>query len=76
MSDCCEVLAWFAQINTYPSCSSVFRKIITKIVQKIAKTANNSINRAQIDNVAALMQSTNASLALLLLALSLRINVQ
>jgi hypothetical protein len=45
--------------------------IIAIIVPIITIIANNSINRARIDTVAALLQSTNASSALLLLALSL-----
>ncbi len=43
-------------------------KIITIIVQIIAIIANNSINWAIIDTVSVLVQSTLASLALLLLA--------
>ena len=50
-------------------------KIITIIVQIIAIMANNSINWARIDTVSALVQSTLASLALLLLAESLRVIV-
>ena len=55
MSDCCEVLAWFAQkirIQVAVLCSL----IIAIIVPIIAIMANNSINRARIDTVAALMQ--------------------